>query len=402
MENKIEKKAIEEIVLTIHNIQAVQNFIGTFKFPGASIQGNNGMGKSTILKILGSIFGADIKFDVTTGKDSGDISAIIKTKDNKQWVYGLTKTANGKEKAFLIEPDGEGIQESKVKSTLQSIFGYQFKSLNDFEKDQATAEGRKNIAKMFLSFMPQDIVARIAENNNYVNERTGTLYTKRTQLRKDIDTQTAIIQNIRIPEDLPNVDDIHIAASAARTNITTINAEIDGYRTQIQELEQKILEANRRKESHAATLRDCETKLVIIGSRADDIQRKEQAVTKLSEMKSQDMQITTDIEARRAENKRLISENLPIPDMTFDDDEIRVGGLTLDKMAKSDRMIMFAKILKHINAVGVILMDDWESITDPARRQAAMNFAVENECLLIVCEAKNAPLTVQQFTINEA
>jgi energy-coupling factor transporter ATP-binding protein EcfA2 len=396
-----DKKIIEEITLTVHNIEAIQDFIGTFKYPATIIQGNNGIGKSTLLKIIAGIFGADVKFNITTGQTDGDINATIKTRDGKQWVYGYTKDANGKEKAFLVEPDGDGIQEKNVKSTLQTIFGYEWFELHDFINWTETAEGRRKIAKKFLDAMPEAIRNEILKNEEFSKERTGTGFLRRAEINKEIEKVTYVLQNTIIPEDLPKMDEVRKVQEGAREAMRANSMEMQRIMDQIEQLNAQINTLRRKNEDERLTLNQADQQMVLINSRSEDIERRDKASKELLTLKQQEGKLTDEIKAAREANKKLLADNVPVEGMAFDNDEITVNGLTLDKMAMSDKKLMFAKVSKATNKVGVILMDDFESVTDPARRAAAVKFAKDNDCLLIISEATRDPLKVQQFTINE-
>ena len=375
---------IIETSIDVRNIQAIEKFEATIKPPGAFVIGKNGKGKSTFLAILGYALGAHIDFEATDGKTDGDFTVRIKTKDGNQWITGFQVDAKGKEKHYLIQPGIAKIEgKANVRSTLKSIWNYQWQTFQEFLPLTKTAEGKRKITAMLIDAMPEAFIATYRANIALSDPKVGTTYAKRTEANKALEIAQAVHDAIdaNSEELLKKVSDAYESLYVSLTGITT---------------EEFI-------NSFGMIAEDVMIKINDYKSKQTDIEKKATKATEIEELKKKIKEYDDEIIKARNDNKEILRLYCPVLGVEFTEDDILVDGRTMDKMANSERFVMYCKIMEKSNKLPIILLDEVDGL-DNDKINTTIKLAKDNGALLIMTrKQENSPLTIQQlnFDIDE-
>lgn len=402
-------KIIKDLDIEVHNLQAIEYFKGTFTPPACIIEGDNGKGKSTVLQLLGQSFGADIDSPtVRDGAKSGDVVITIRTIDGKQWIYGYNTNATGKEHYYLLQ-DGETMIEGKknVLSTLTSIFGYKWFTLNEFMNMCKTAEGKRKLTELLIKAMPKAVQDKYNANIALSNTKDGTAYVERTRVNKELDIAKATYDAIVIPDVTEDRSKLVADINTANLLIQQLNDEIikreskiDELKKQIAVLGQEIVDIEVDIRTQDTIVSNINTKLAVIDSKTQDIQRKDTASKEIVRLNNLSAELSASIELARTENKELLKNNCPVDGLVFTDDDILVNDRSIDKLATSERTMVYSKVSYASNNIPVIFFDQIDGI-NKVQIDAYIKLAIENKCILIMTRMKeNEPLSIQQINFD--
>lgn len=381
-----ERTEIIETVIDVRNIQAIEKFQATIEMPGAIIEGSNGKGKTTLLSILAYAVGVAIDFDATKGTTDGDFTVRIKTKDGNQWIIGYQVDAKGKEKHYLIQPNLPKVEgKALVRSTLKSIWNYKWQTFQDFLPLTKTAEGKRKITAMLIEAMPEEVQEIYVNNVATSNPKNGTDYTKRTEKNRVLDTTQAVYDAIEV-----NKDDLI-------NDVTTKYENFDKTYNLRQEQQQSIVDNFEECNMLWLSLMNAVT---VYDNKLIEIERKNKKKEEIDNLTKEILKLDTDIKQAREDNKTILKDYCPIPGIEFTEDDILVDSMTIDKMANSERFIMYCKIMEKSNKLPIILLDEVDGLDDE-KIANTIKLAKDNNALLVMTRKMNqSPLQVQQLTID--
>lgn len=164
------------------------------------ITGENDLGKTTILQILRTLL--DVKSPnktfLRTGEEEGNVGGTITNARGEQFNIEYKVDNTGKESFLLITADGT---KTKAVTSIRDFIGYSIITPEEWFGWGLTAEGRRKQANFLLETQSEDFIDEIKNIDALINEKTGLLYVKRSEISKEYETNLSVLNEIKISDD---------------------------------------------------------------------------------------------------------------------------------------------------------------------------------------------------------
>ena len=176
--------------LELLNFQVIEKFEAEFNGNVYFVTGDNELGKSTLLKAIGTLLTGE-RDDVLRNGASKGFAKMVVGDDGEEFDVSLSFTENNPRGTLTIKQKSTGMATNNV-SMLSRIFGYQDFDAVEFSRWSETAEGRRKQIAVVKSLLAPAVRERIesidVEVSGLKNERTG--------VNRDVKTFDALVASI--------------------------------------------------------------------------------------------------------------------------------------------------------------------------------------------------------------
>lgn len=152
--------------LELVNFQVISKFNADFEGNVYFITGDNELGKSTVLKAIGTLLTGARDAVLKNGENKGFARMVIGD-DGEEYKVELRYTKSNPRGTLSITQKGSGMRSDNV-SMLQKILGYTDFDAVEFSRWSETAEGRRKQIEVVKSLLPEKVRKRIAEIDSEV------------------------------------------------------------------------------------------------------------------------------------------------------------------------------------------------------------------------------------------
>jgi len=416
--------------ITVSNLKTIKDFEQDFQGGVYLVTGENEIGKSTILNIIGTLLTGERSSNLLKEGEEKGFAKITVGEGEEQYEVSLTFSDKNPRGTLQIQKVGSPMKSDKI-SALQDIFKYQDFDANEFVKWSDTAEGRRKQVAVVKSLLPKEIQERIAE----IDTEVETTKKEREPVNQDIKTYQGLVDKPGVNEkDKKTYAKAVIAQEAIDKKVTaattneqrtgvisrqndrikeleswddTTKEVVDEYDADIAELEaeleakikekknyvdnraiEKEKAETQKQEAAAWLLANPEQDLVALQKDIDDVEEHnkkhtkvkelEQNIKKLETLKKKKAKQEASINKLLADRKKVIKDaKLPIDGLDFDDDGLTLNAVPFrtGEISTSQEMEVAAKLIIAKNpTVKVFRIAQGESL-GKKRLQAIVDFA---------------------------
>lgn len=399
----------------IKNFKNLKEFDSEINGKSIFLMGDNEVGKSSFIQAVFSILGNKNFPDKPINNDETDANISVEFSIDGNEYIATKKFTEKNPKGYFELRTPDGMSTTSVNLLTDIVGDISFNPF-DFIELSKSSTGRKKQVEFIKKLIPIKVLEKIDAIDQYINESYG----QRTEINRDIknlksriiDYDDEFIQKygnkIETQKLLSELEEIRINNSEFESLESQMNekdrslATADEY---IKNLEQQLKKAKKRKadiEKEKDQIFKKFTKLKKINPEPiteqlakseehnenyakikenDRLQGELEALEKESEIRSHGIDESIDTK------KELIKEaNLPVPGMTFEDDQILINGLVLseDQISTSKIMEIGVRIQKALNPrLRIMQIPRGESLGSK-RMQVIKDFAKDNDYQLFI------------------
>lgn len=184
--------------LELSNFQVIEKFEGEFEGNVYFVTGDNELGKSTLLKAIGTLLTGQRDEVLRAGADKGFAKMIIGD-DGEEYSVELKFTEKNPRGTISIKQKSSGMQTDNI-TMLQKIFGYQDYDAVEFSRWSETAEGRRKQIAVIKSLLPAETLNMIEE----IDAKIAEIKAERTGVNRDVRTFALLCDKARkeLPDDI--------------------------------------------------------------------------------------------------------------------------------------------------------------------------------------------------------
>ena len=184
---------MNEIKLKFKNYKLLKDV--EFNLSGGSIffiQAKNNSGKTTLLNAIAALM--EVKDNtvnpVSFGEKEGHVIGTIPGADGKDYQIRYDFNVDGDKKFVVIGPDNRKI--SKV-GDMRNVFNYTHFTVDEFFSWSMDAKGRAKQKQIILELLSESERETIAKIDAAINGVTGTIFTSRQNINREIDGLKLIV-----------------------------------------------------------------------------------------------------------------------------------------------------------------------------------------------------------------
>jgi len=317
--------------------------------------GKNGSGKSALMRIMKSASNVTQMPDksIKEGEDFAEISATYGN-ENESYTYTVYFSPEH-QKGRLVVKDAEGNQITGT-TAQRSLLGdftfdpFEFIRLGQTASGKPSKQGVREQIEILKEFLTDDERKTL----NALDDEYTELYDERTMINRElkaneIEAEGADItqedlakyENDRMAEEQEIISKISKASTDAsnysRVEDGVVNAKsrIELLKKEIEELEDKVKKGeewlSKNEKPDIEQLNEQLTEVREYNSKYNFIKEKLSLIGKIREKRSRAGEATNRLDEIKKEKKGVIANsNLPIKDLTFEDDKVLFKGLPLD------------------------------------------------------------------------
>lgn len=172
--------------LELLNFQVIKEFNSNFDGNVYFITGDNELGKSTLLKAIGTLLTGNRDSVLRNGENKGFAKMVVGD-DGEEYEVELRFTKANPRGTLSIKQKTTGMRSDNI-SMLQRIFGYTDFDAVEFSRWSETAEGRRKQVQYVRSLLPEDVQKRILE----IDSEVINIKDKRKDANAEVKTYTSI------------------------------------------------------------------------------------------------------------------------------------------------------------------------------------------------------------------
>ncbi len=177
--------------LELLNFQVIEKFEAEFTGNVYFVTGDNELGKSTLLKVIGALLTGNRDEVLRNGTSKGFAKMVVGD-DGEEFDVSLSFTENNPRGTLTIKQKSTGMSTNNV-TMLQKIFGYTDFDAVEFSRWSETAEGRRKQIAVVKSLLPADVRERIES----IDTEVAGLKTERTGVNRDVKTFETLMNESR-------------------------------------------------------------------------------------------------------------------------------------------------------------------------------------------------------------
>lgn len=327
--------------------------------------GRNGAGKSSLIRIMKSASNTGELPDksIKDGEEYAEIS-VTYGNENEEYTYYVYFSPEH-QKGRLVVKDKEGNQVTGV-TAQRNILGdftfdpFEFIRLGKSASGKASKSGVREQIEVLKEFLSDD--EKLALNS--LDKEYEELYEERTLINRELKKLEVEAEGSEITqEDLEKyskdrkeeetvlIDSIS-KASQVSANFARVEDGVNSAKLRIEELEKEIVELkdkikrgeewiSKNEKPEVDKLNARLTEVREHNSKHDFIKSKLNLISDIKEKRSKSGQATERLGQIKQEKKKVIAKsNLPVKDLTFDDDQVLFKGLPLDFDHHPTSMVM--------------------------------------------------------------
>lgn len=420
-----------EYKIELQNVRLIESLDEKFKSGNLyMVKGKNERGKTTFAMALKSILTGEVPSDmITTGEKEGKIVGTINGANGKYKVI-----INLREKSNTFKIIDEDLNVSTKKSTLAEIFNYKNITVEEFLGWGLTKPGREKQAQMLINILPKEVQQKISEldsllstkdeNSLYVQRRDTSVLLKNLSLPEP--TEQDIIKDskldgwqVRFEKEKKEVD----ALLEEKSQIESLQAAWDSKKEAygddyLSNKRKAVAEAERALAQAKLELDRAEHNVKDLGLRPElpqiDYEKKKSDLEqgyriieeakasrerikefkkvkqRKEELENKQKNLTEQINQKRKERQKLVSENLNVEGVVIEDGELKLD--TGDALHDfTEKNISFSRASKKMLEIMLLLNPEYRIFTlgkaaemDMQTIQDMADFAEANDAIIVL------------------
>lgn len=175
--------------LELSNFKTIENFKADFQGDVYLIEGDNEVGKSTLLQSIAILLAGSKEDVLKIGSKKGFARAIVGD-NGKLYDVDLNFTEKNPKGTLSITDKETGLKTNKV-SSFKDIFGYYDFDVNEFAQWGETAEGRRKQIEIFKSLLPDETISKL----NFIDSEIEKNYNERKQKNSELKIYESIFNS---------------------------------------------------------------------------------------------------------------------------------------------------------------------------------------------------------------